>query len=84
MSDRDLRSEVRKWRKAALEHLTQKNEILDELNVTQRLNRELSIDYWKMKDQRDSTILAIGIYIVVFVLSVIIALHLHVPGFKIY
>lgn len=84
MSDRELRAEIRKWRKAALEHLTQKNEILNELDITQRLNRELSIDYWKMKDQRDATILAIVVYILIFVLGVIIALHLHVPRFTLY
>lgn len=75
MSDRNLRAEVRKWRKATFKHLTQKNDALNELETTKDKNKELSIDYWKMKEQRDSTIAAIILYVVVFLITFSIILH---------
>ena len=72
MGDRDLRYEVRKWKNAAMRHLTQKNDILNELDTAKKLNQELSTDCLKLKDQRDTSFLAIVICIVVFMLSVVI------------
>lgn len=72
MREDDLSYEVHKWKNAAMRHLTEKNEILNELDVTKKLNQELSTDCLKLKDKRDTTFLAIVVCIVVFMLSVVI------------